>query len=151
MGCRATRLARAADRHGLLVWRGAADHIRVATTHHDRVLFQEAEPSLRGFPAVAALLELLLAQVVEVRVDVLVQDLIADAGVGGEGDCGEVDVDARRRRAVLIVLILFEKFGDGGGVERRLVGEVLGAGRAADGEVDGLFAPRYERVRLLNK
>ena len=40
-----------------------------------------------------ALLELLLAQVVEVRVDVLVQDLIADAGVGGEGDCGEVDVD----------------------------------------------------------
>ena len=96
MGCRATRLARAADRHGLLVWRGAADHIRVATTHHDRVLFQEAEPSLRGFPAVAALLELLLAQVVEVRVDVLVQDLIADAGVGGEGDCGEVDVDARR-------------------------------------------------------
>ena len=132
MGCRATRLARAADRHGLLVWRGAADHIRVATTHHDRVLFQEAEPSLRGFPAVAALLELLLAQVVEVRVDVLVQDLIADAGVGGEGDCGEVDVDARRRRAVLIVLILFEKLGDGGGVERRLVGEVLGAGRAAD-------------------
>ena len=64
---------------------------------------------MRGFPAVAALLELLLAQVVEVRVDVLVQDLIADAGVGGEGDCGEVDVDARRRRAVLIVLILFQK------------------------------------------
>ena len=57
---------------------------------------------MRGFPAVAALLELLLAQVVEVRVDVLVQDLIADAGVGGKGDCGEVDVDARRRRAVLM-------------------------------------------------
>ena len=34
---------------------------------------------------------------------------------------------------MLIVLILFEKLGDGGGVERRLVGEVLGAGRAADG------------------
>ena len=31
-----------------------------------------------------------------------------------------------------MVLILFEKLGDGGGVERRLVGEVLGAGRAAD-------------------
>ena len=59
---------------------------------------------MRGLPAVAAFLELLLAQVVEVRVDVLVQDLIADAGVGGKGDRGEVDVDARRRRAVLIVL-----------------------------------------------
>ena len=48
VGCRATRLARAADRHGLLVWRGAAD--RRSANVKDKI---NGSPALNpnGFPS----------------------------------------------------------------------------------------------------
>ena len=40
----------------------------------------------------------------------LFQDLIADAGVGGKGDCGEVDVDRARRRRAVLTMVSFQLY-----------------------------------------